>query len=524
MKTAPRGDEFVKRGRDEEAAAHDLDGAPRGACSTPTLGHRHNRLTVPDDGTLYVGEAADGLERGPLASARGSGTVVGAAGREIAATARRCISPPRLDGGTTWAYDLPLNWREAPCAEAALLLAEAARRRSQGAAARDAACGGRRISLPSWWGPITADFRVSGERRQRLTLHVHDVAHVVVDTEKSPREGFGGRITVQFKAPLLWSASRSEVVSRMTMWLWLISRWVCGEVEGADKRLRNWHCIHVELAADFTGIAWSRADAEALVIPRAMMLAREYSTTTAGKTQCNSVSFGSRGGTTSLALYDKTEEIRASKGGDASTYAPTWVLHGWMEHERVARVEFRLSSHGLQWVSDDGEVLALRAMGDMAPENLDRVFALLVKRMRIAVPNSASQRKRWRTDARWHVVRGATSVVDVKPAKQLREVQAGMHRRAVHRAALDVWRASVRLASLHGVAPRSEDAMLRIAAEAHAHIDSDVRAALLEEAAMAGYARRRAFIGQEMDAARERWRELKPRDWWAELDVILVAP
>lgn len=423
--------------------------------------------------------------------------------------------PPRLDGGTRFALDLPQGWRELADIEGSELgplleLADDLRR-----ASRSRRAGERQIRLPMLGraAGVWADVAVQGERGQRVIAYVADCMRVELDTAWSPRRGYAARVTAEFKARLLHS--RPDQRSTVTRWLRAASQWVLGSMRG--ELATRWLATNLEVCADFVGIAWTRDDARALVIPRGMLSTGDITTRSIGKANSEraTLAFGTRASPLSWCLYNKTAQIADVKGGDESAYAHLWRLLGREPGEEVGRVELRAKGRALRWLDPaTGDVLSLETVADATdPQQLARLWSLLTQRCRVCVPGSATRRKRWRVDPRWTVVRAAGGVT-MPAMAQHREAERDTHAWAVGKAARDALAAISRYASLLGVAPSSDEGFARLFGHALQHVPTDLRDELGGAAAVASYRRRAAYLGDEVVAA-SRHLERSAPDVWA---------
>jgi hypothetical protein len=190
-----------------------------------------------------------------------------------------------------------------------------------------------------------------------------------------------------------------------------------GKVEG--ERLRR-----IDLAADFERWPIRSQDAEHFVPrPNAKISAFDvhtYETPAADPTDSRCTGHVVCEGNPFMArIYDKHAELFRNAGTEREQVERSWRaieeqrwwhLHGW-QGGRVTRVEFQIRSPAVKEFSN---FLALR--GEEKPEDLDRNPDLILAHLdeiwnyavnawlRMAIPESATRRARWKTDPRWCAV------------------------------------------------------------------------------------------------------------------------
>lgn len=389
----------------------------------------------------------------PIASA--------AAGRGAQLPIGACVMPPRLDGGTRCWIDLTSADVAAIPSEFFAILREIKRARSIDESRADAQRGGRVVQMPHHKGgpfdrEALASCGASGERNQRVWFMFEDMIRVNFDLERSPRDGFAARMMVEFKARLLHSAiDQRQIVGDI---LCEAHWWLTGdEVARSDLGKLGWRAANLEICSDFFGVKWHRNDVGNFVTPSSLMKSsargEKLDHHTIGKDPlfAETLGIGTRASNCSFVLYDKSEEIHANQGDDATKYSAIWESHGLDESwfHMVARVEFRLKGYALVWTDPNtGEMLDLRdPMVACDPNVLARVWAMLCDRVRLFLPTS-TRRKRCKTDPRWEHVRRATDA-EAEPLRQHREANSNAHAAAVFRAMRAATRATQRIAALH---------------------------------------------------------------------------
>jgi hypothetical protein len=113
-----------------------------------------------------------------------------------------------------------------------------------------------------------------------------------------------------------------------------------------------------------------------------------------------------------MRVYDKLAELTAHNDeAKRAAEEEVWRRAGRDDDGPVSRVEFQLRGGVL-------DELSLRDPAQLGA-SLDRVWQYCVMWVRLAIPESASRRARWKTDPRWEATR---SVVFERPSEPARRI------------------------------------------------------------------------------------------------------
>jgi len=350
------------------------------------------------------------------------------------------VSPVSVDGGTRFVIHLSDIFSPVPKWKAALLALETgALKQSIELPVSDALA-------PLEAAPV-ADVVVSGAKRHILTFLVPDLAWFRFNTESRD-------LHLQLKAKGLWAhgAGATGYVLMAGYWLRELFRLFCGEFRD-DVFRAGWKMTGLELCRDFVGVKFYRNDAGHFVGAKTngdegRELVRCWG---AEDQEVETINIGRRTSNLSLCIYDKLTQIDDVKNGDTSTYEAVWREMGW-EHERINRVELRLSNRGLSWEDkESGEILDFSDPSTAAfQHNLDSLWQLACHKRRLVVPNTATRRERCDTDERWKKVMKLGAGAMSGEWRQTRQVQKDTHRVRLENARRDGLRAVARYGALQG--------------------------------------------------------------------------
>jgi hypothetical protein len=360
-----------------------------------------------------------------------------------------CIAAVMVDGGTRFALDVdPESFEDGSSADRApsafrCLLTDLRlpTTREQEQAWR--AEGGRSAMLPLpeptfWARSIAAAVKVTGGRRESITLEVPDLVYLKLNIEL-------GTARLQLKARGLWAEGYARMASR---WLDLVLWWCTGRrCTLAQAHSAGWKTTGIEVCSDFVGFDFSEDDRKAFVGFKASELVHQFSRDDSVET----INIGTRASPVSLCLYDKDVQLVKEKGGDDSTYRAHHLAHGWNGIDPRRRVEFRLNGRALHLLDrDTGEVLDLRNPAVLADrDTLTKAWVQLAATKRLIVPDSSTRRTRCALDPRWVAVIEAGGQLEHVTFRQSREAQTDAWNEATKRARRDAQRALHRVAALH---------------------------------------------------------------------------
>jgi len=426
----------------------------------------------------------------------------------------RCIAPCMVDGGTTFAIDVGpgvLEQHTGVSAPRAFLRCLAAIRvpRTSEQERRDREEGGRYEYLPlpqveldertgGTRATIPAKVRVSGDRRQRIVLELHDCAYIRVNVES-------GAVSVQMKAKQLWLLGASRAVER---YVGLVSWWVTGEDPGlSGYRRLGWRTTSLEMCSDYVGLSFSRLD-----VPNIIGFRKSAHITDVGDAESlQTINVGSRASRVSMCIYDKDRQLEEVRGGNDSTYRRVHERHGWKGEDR-RRVEFRLNTNALTFTSDEDEI-DLRDPAVLCDEVARRrVWAILTSKRRLILPGTDARRTRCQTDPRWEAVEAAAGVELRGSYRQDRQAQTDTWHESRKRALRDFISANDRLRVLHHIDDETPDAIVAAVVAAEAATDPETVEASKRRRQRYGDVRSE-YIGREI-------RELGPKRWAAMLRAV----
>ncbi len=425
-------------------------------------------------------------------------------GAQLACDPPACIAPPRLDGHTRARLTFPPKLLALAAAgdvagrEFAALVAELRRPRTRDEEKRE-----RRERLLVRRLPTGehAECTVGGTRRHILKFHVYGQVHITINCEE-------GDAKIQWKAHGLWALeTQSEALAR---WIVTVHAWLTGEVIAfGDCYACGWHMTGLEICADFTGLRWRRSDVEGF-IGRYTRGTQDQLRTRRGDRltsyvgvdgEVQTINVGSRKSNVSWCLYDKTLQIDQAKGGsNLPTYLSTWIRYGWNETDEVARVELRLTSRGLRFELDGGEVLNLRDPAQVTARAVRIAWTHCAGKYRLVDRTTSTRAERCKLDPRWELVTAAAGLEAVD-AKQKRTVSEDAHAERVSRSARSVAMGLRRLASLHGCAVTTPDGLELLVHLAEHHAKKHV--ALTEYAAAYSKAIAELVPRSQLEAAAE---------------------
>ena len=168
------------------------------------------------------------------------------------------------------------------------------------------------------------------------------------------------RVELQVHPAALWAhacplEAYRRAVSPLVEWLsWAFGgrrlRW------GMDVVYGGWHVTRCDVACDVTGWALSEGLRDCMVGSRRRGMYQAAEIATHGGRVVETIYFAGVKSDLGLVVYDKSKQLAARKGGEASTYAPIWQGNGWKEGQQVTRWEFRASGSALRFVDTMGEV------------------------------------------------------------------------------------------------------------------------------------------------------------------------
>ncbi|MEL6740629.1 MAG: hypothetical protein AAFP26_08240, partial [Planctomycetota bacterium] len=349
---------------------------------------------------------------------------------------------------------------------------------------------------------IPAEVSTSGERRQRVTLHIPDAVYVSLNVET-------GKVAVQLKAKALWSMG---VQAAMERYLGLVSWWVSGRLPGLSELApMGWRTTNVEACSDFVGLSFSAEDASAFIGFR-----KNQQIGKIGRVEdLETLNVGSRrSGRVSLCIYDKDRQLKDVKGGDDSTYRAVHRANGWDGEAERRRVEFRLKDGGLTYEGKDGERIDLRDPATLADrEAMGKVWAIVATKHRLIVPGSATRKERCRTDPRWESVIEAAGVELCQSYRQTREAQRNTWEESCKRAIREHVAAKDRIRVLLDVPEHVSDAEVCDVLGAWMEAEPTVQEASRQRRRRYGDLRSE-HIGEEIRTrGKDRWQEMEAQRW-----------
>ena len=332
-----------------------------------------------------------------------------------ASSRTRAISPLVIDGYTSLVlYADERNWRR----ELRSLFSTGGR--------------GRRVSVWFEGAPQRFAEATLSPMGQRLTLHFWGSAFITFDIRT-------GRIEIQARAESLWADGFESWFESWAPWISTIA----GVPGARDKNAWDLPLkIHrLELCCDFVGFPIKRSDAGCFStkarshVIESSRKGERVDTYGRCRPEVETITLGSRTGRTSMAIYDKTNQLMSTRGlrPENSFYAVQWSLSSdFTPGALITRVELRLSAHGLCFRDDDGALLDLtepRAL--LNPVNLATLWKSETARRRLLRPGSGRPSRR-PIDPRWKVVQDAAGAGTPK----IRLFQARDVRRLTHWEAL----------------------------------------------------------------------------------------
>lgn len=284
-----------------------------------------------------------------------------------------------------------------------------------------------------------------------MTFYVEVVVFVRIGFES-------GQVSVQLKARALWAEGFEAIASR---WLHAVLWWTTGRrCDASTAEAQGWRITGLELCSDYIGVEFNDPDLDQFVGFAKGELIRKIKR----NGLLEYMAWGSRASRTSLAIYDKDEQIAAKSkndggtGGDDSCYRATHLAHGWDGKSKRVRVEFRFTGQGLRLKLPGGEVLDFRNPATLCDRGALRILWATIcakKRLVVGDRREAARHDAHRAvesiDPRWDLVRAAADMPFVFGARQTREAQTDAWTEAVKRARRDVNRSIERMASLHDV-------------------------------------------------------------------------
>ena len=252
-------------------------------------------------------------------------------------------------------------------------------------------------------GMVRVPFEVAGRRRQLVRLHLADILHLEYDQES-------GELAVQAKARWLWSRGGGARgwASWVDGWLRAVHNLAYGRM--APFSAATWTVTGLELCADFTHLELHAEDAARIVGARKSSAIRHH-VEVEGRVE--TVQVGTRASPVSVVMYDKDAELAAARKEDY--YAERHRAHGWDGISNRARVELRLSGHGLTWTrqrredgawAQSGEILDARDPWGLTQRVISELWTHVTSSRRLVIPTD-SRRRRAPTDPRWLVVQSA---------------------------------------------------------------------------------------------------------------------
>lgn len=475
--------------------------------SQPTSSDPGDCRSEPPQGTPSASPTGVRSER----SERADGFLAGVGESE---RAPRCIASCMVDGGTTFALDVGrgvLEQHSGVSAPRAFLRCLSAIRvpRTAEQERRDRQEGGRYEYLPlpqveldertgGTRAAIPAKVRVSGDRRQRIVLELHDCAYIRVNVES-------GAVSVQMKAKQLWLLGASRAVER---YVGLVSWWVTGEDPGlSGYRRLGWRTTSLEMCSDYVGLSFLRLD-----VPNIIGFRKSAHITDVGDAESlQTINVGSRASRVSMCIYDKDRQLEEVRGGNDSTYRRVHERNGWRGEER-RRVEFRLNTNALTFTSDEDEI-DLRDPAVLCNETARRrVWAILTAKRRLILPGTDERRTRCKTDPRWLAVEAAADIDLRGSYRQDRQAQTDTWDEARKRAVRDFIAAKDRIRVLHDIDEETPDAIVAAVVAADAAIDPETVEASERRRQRYGDVRSE-YMGREI-------RELGPAQWAAMVRAV----
>jgi len=352
----------------------------------------------------------------------------------------RVIAALQLDGGTRMALGFDPHAPLPPATKAELERLRRARSPEEKRAIRES--GGLFTWLRVDGQNIAARVTVSGDWRERLTLHVADRIYAYIDLH-------AGKLYLQFKAKELWGFGFANAAR---WWADAFSRMFgcrpCATLEDVDV---EWHVTGVELCTDFQGLPrWQVEDTRCFVGSRKIrgwyrQPDDDHIADARGHIQ--TFNLGTRASRVSACLYDKDAQLCQAKSekaggtprGDDSTYRSVHLAGGWDGVSNRQRVEFRFHGEALQIEHvysrahrelGTGEIWDYRQPSTLANrEALALLWRKAAERKRLIEVGSATRRERCHVDARWrHVIDAAESpVADLSQVRWRREVPTDTH-------------------------------------------------------------------------------------------------
>lgn len=289
---------------------------------------------------------------------------------------------------------------------------------------------------------VAAKVSVSGDWRERLTLHVADRIYAYVDLH-------AGKLYLQFKAKELWGFGFANAAR---WWADAFSRlFGCRPCATLDDVDAEWHMTGVEICTDFQGLPrWDATDLKRIVgvrVVRSFHQAPDDDAFSDQQGRMNTLNLGTRSSRVSACLYDKDVQLSQAKPeraggtprGDDSTYRAVHLAGGWDGRSNRQRVEFRFHGEALQLEHiysragierGTGEVWDFRRPSTLANrEALGILWRKAAQKKRIVDVESATRRERCVLDARWRYVIDAADVpvVDLSEVRWRREVPVDTH-------------------------------------------------------------------------------------------------
>ncbi len=365
-----------------------------------------------------------------------------------AAATVRCVARPQPDGGTSFRIAAPIEGWSTDLQ--ALASAAASRGRHR---------------LPAPVDLVDADGVVLTARVKRggagngINLIFDDEAQLAL----FPRIGVA---FLEAKASALWVHGLESWMAKWFAWATYAltgNRCPCASAAHA----LGWKTHRLELAADFTGFALSKDDAERFANARGgpeLVSSKGWQRRGLAET----INIGRRGNhRLALSTHDKTQAIRSKKGTPTgSVYASTWRANGWDGSQNVRRVEARAHGRALHLVPRGGAAsdLDLRDPASLLDPKVLGAFwvhATATRTRLVAEPPSPSRRRSrgLPTDPRWIEVQAAGDASSAVRYVQVprEECVRVHHAQRVGRAQEEVERAVGRLVGLHSVEARGLD-------------------------------------------------------------------